>query len=47
MFAATGNAVATLHREAIGGLTLEALGLAEGAWRMLTASERAALSASA
>ena len=44
MFAATGNAVVTLHREAIGGLWLEALGLGEGQWRMLTAAERALLS---
>ena len=43
MFAATGNAVATLHREAIGGLALDALGLAEGEWRMLDAAERAVL----
>ena len=45
MFAATGNAVVALHREAIGGLSLEALGLAEGEWRMLTAEERALLGA--
>jgi 16S rRNA pseudouridine516 synthase len=45
MFAATGNAVATLHREAIGGLTLDALGLAEGEWRMLGEAERAVLGA--
>ena len=45
MFAATGNAVATLHREAIGGLTLDALGLAEGEWRMLDVAERAVLGA--
>lgn len=43
MFAATGNAVVTLHREAIGGLHLEAVGLAVGEWRMLTAAERALL----
>jgi 16S rRNA pseudouridine516 synthase len=43
MFAATGNAVVALHREAIGGLTLEALGLAAGAWRLLTVDECAAL----
>lgn len=41
MFAATGNAVVDLHREAIGGLTLEALGLAAGEWRLLDATERA------
>jgi len=45
MFAATGNAVATLHREAIGGLTLDALGLAEGEWRMLDVAERVVLGA--
>ncbi len=45
MFAATGNAVVALHREAIGGLTLDALGLAAGGWRMLTADERALLGA--
>lgn len=43
MFAATGNAVVTLHREAVGGLALEALGLGEGEWRMLDAAERAVL----
>lgn len=45
MFAATGNAVVTLHREAIGGLALEALGLAPGAWRVLAPAERASLGA--
>lgn len=45
MFAATGNAVVTLHREAIGGLALEALGLSEGEWRMLDDAERARLGA--
>lgn len=45
MFAATGNAVVTLHREAIGGLTLDALALASGEWRMLGDVERAALGA--
>ena len=40
MFAATGNAVATLHREAVGGLALDALGLAAGEWRLLSAQER-------
>lgn len=43
MFAATGNAVAALHREAIGGLALDALGLAPGAWRLLGPAERAVL----
>ena len=45
MFAATGNAVIALHREAIGGLSLDALGLAVGEWRMLGDSERALLGA--
>lgn len=43
MFAATGNAVVALHREAIGGLSLDALGLAMGEWRLLDAGERARL----
>ena len=43
MFAATGNAVVTLHREAIGGLRLDALDLAEGQWRLLDDRERARL----
>jgi len=43
MFAATGNAVIELHREAIGGLTLDALGLTAGEWRLLAAEERALL----
>jgi 16S rRNA pseudouridine516 synthase len=43
MFAATGNAVVALHREAIGGLALDALGLAPGAWRLLGDAERALL----
>jgi 16S rRNA pseudouridine516 synthase len=41
MFAATGNAVTTLHRMAIGGLALDALALAPGEWRLLDARERA------
>ena len=45
MFAATGNAVVTLHREAIGGLSLGRLSLAPGEWRMVTAEERAQLGA--
>lgn len=43
MFAATGNAVVRLHREAIGGVSLDALGLAVGEWRMLDDAERAVL----
>lgn len=43
MFAATGNAVVSLHREAIGGITLDALQLAPGQWRLLDAQERALL----
>lgn len=43
MFAATGNAVIELHREAIGGLTLDALGMTAGEWRLLAAEERALL----
>ncbi|MGY1458670.1 MULTISPECIES: pseudouridine synthase [unclassified Luteimonas] len=38
MFAAVGNHVETLHRSAVGGLSLG--GLAEGQWRMLDAVER-------
>ena len=45
MFAATGNAVVALHREAIGGLSLEALGLAQGEWRLLEVGERRMLGA--
>ncbi len=45
MFAATGNAVVALHREAIGGLTIDAMGLAVGDWRMLGADERRVLGA--
>jgi 16S rRNA pseudouridine516 synthase len=44
MLAAAGNHCAALHRSAIGGLTLEALGLAEGDWCHLDAAQRAALS---
>ncbi len=43
MFAAAGNHVEALHRPAFGGLTLD--GLPEGAWRLLTADERARLGA--
>ena len=35
MLAAAGNHCAALHRSAIGNLTLESLGLAEGEWRYL------------
>lgn len=42
MFAATGNHVEALHREALGGLTLPE-DLAPGAWKLLTASEIAAI----
>jgi 16S rRNA pseudouridine516 synthase len=41
MFAAVGNHVQTLHREAIGPLSLG--DLPEGEWRLLTAAEREAL----
>lgn len=41
MFAALGNHVTALHREALGALELG--DLAVGAWRVLTADERAAL----
>lgn len=39
MFAALGNAVEKLHRERIGGLTLEQLQLNEGEFRDLTSAE--------
>ncbi|MCK9489737.1 MAG: rRNA pseudouridine synthase [Xanthomonadales bacterium] len=39
MFAATGNAVATLERIAIGGLELSALALEPGQWRLLDADQ--------
>lgn len=38
MFAATGNHVEALHREALGGLTLPG-DLAPGAWKLLSAAE--------
>lgn len=41
MFAALGNAVEKLHRERIGGLTLEQLNLNEGEFRDLTEEELA------
>lgn len=43
MFAAIGNHVTALHRCRIGGLDLDALGLAPGAWRVLADEERARL----
>lgn len=42
MFAALGNHVEALHREAVGGLSLDP-GLAPGEWRELTESERSGL----
>lgn len=42
MFAALGNHVETLHREAVGGLALDP-GLAPGEWRELTEAERSGL----
>jgi len=42
MFAALGNHVEALHREAVGGVILDP-GLAPGEWRELTQSERLAL----
>ena len=39
MLAAAGNHCAALHRSAIGGLTLEALGIAEGEFRYLSKAE--------
>ncbi len=42
MFAALGNHVEALHREAVGGLFLDP-GLAPGEWRELTESERSGL----
>ncbi|MBB5016358.1 pseudouridine synthase [Rehaibacterium terrae] len=44
MFAATGNHVETLHRVAVGGLTLD--GLAPGEWRVLDADDIARVFAS-
>ena len=44
MLAAAGNHCEALHRSAIGGLALEALGLAEGEWCHLDAAQRALLS---
>ncbi len=45
MLAAAGNHCVALHRCAIGGLRLEALGLAEGQWRHLDPQARALLGA--
>lgn len=39
MFAAIGNKVEQLHREQVGALCLDAIGLAEGDYRALTAAE--------
>jgi 16S rRNA pseudouridine516 synthase len=44
MLVAAGNHCEALHRSAIGGLALEALGLAEGEWCHLDAAQRALLS---
>jgi 16S rRNA pseudouridine516 synthase len=44
MLAAAGNQCDSLHRSAIGALTLESLGLAEGEWCHLDAAQRALLS---
>lgn len=43
MLAAAGSHCVALRRTAIGGLTLEALGLAEGAWAYLTPEQMALL----
>lgn len=43
MFAAVGNHVTALHRSRIGGLDLDALDLAAGAWRVLDAEQQARL----
>ena len=40
MLAAAGNHCAALHRSAIGGLTLESLGIAEGEWCYLDQAQR-------
>lgn len=45
MLAAAGNHCTALRRVAIGGLTLESLGLAEGEWMFLEAEELARLNA--
>jgi 16S rRNA pseudouridine516 synthase len=46
MLAAAGNHCVALCRTAIGGLTLESLGLAEGEWRYLDAADQVLLAAS-
>ena len=46
MLAAAGNHCGALHRSAIGGLTLESLGIAEGEWCYLTAEQLALLAPS-
>lgn len=43
MLVAAGNHCVALHRSAIGGLTLEGLGLAEGAWCYLDGAQMALL----
>ena len=43
MLAAAGNHCSALHRSAIGGLTLEALGIAEGEWCFLEPEQLALL----
>ncbi|SHG43791.1 pseudouridine synthase [Massilia sp. CF038] len=43
MLAAAGNHCTALHRSAIGGLTLDSLGIAEGEWCYLTAAQLALL----
>jgi len=43
MLAAAGNHCSALHRSAIGGLTLDALGIAEGEWCYLSAEQLALL----
>ncbi|HEU4777617.1 MAG TPA: 16S rRNA pseudouridine(516) synthase [Telluria sp.] len=47
MLAAAGNHCSALHRSAIGGLTLDALGLAEGEWCYLSAEQLALLAPAA
>jgi 16S rRNA pseudouridine516 synthase len=39
MLAAAGNHCLALHRSAIGGLTLDSLGIAEGEWCFLTPAQ--------
>ncbi|MET0267525.1 MAG: 16S rRNA pseudouridine(516) synthase, partial [Duganella sp.] len=47
MLAAAGNHCSALHRSAIGQLTLESLGLAEGEWCYLTPEQLALLAPAA